>query len=221
MKVKYDRSNSLKEIREEIKDKPIEYVLQRISDLEAKLAEKNKTIDEINKEFLSAIKDWKQLVEIEKTEKEQLKQQLAEWQDGTIICKWTDAENKIKELEQQLAEKETRIAELEDKDWYEGTIKQLEEQNERLLNKLAEKDKKQERTNKVVKQFQQRVKYFSEQDQDKISFCIEQLEKVKEEVDKRPVSVRNCGYGDFDEIILDDVYDVIDNQIASLKKGVG
>ena len=55
-----------------------EELCNKISDLEAKLAERNKTIDEINKEFLSVIEDWKQLVEIEKTEKSQLKQQLAE-----------------------------------------------------------------------------------------------------------------------------------------------
>lgn len=54
---------------------------QKISDLEAKLAERDKTIDEINKEFLSVIKDWKQLVEIEKAEKAHLKQQLAEYGD--------------------------------------------------------------------------------------------------------------------------------------------
>ena len=40
------------------------------------LDDKDKTIDEINKEFLSAIRDWKQLVEMKKTEIEQLKQQL-------------------------------------------------------------------------------------------------------------------------------------------------
>lgn len=51
---------------------------KQISELETKLAERNKTIDEINKEFLSVIEDWKQLVEIEKTEKSQLKQQLAD-----------------------------------------------------------------------------------------------------------------------------------------------
>lgn len=37
-------------------------------------------------------------------ENQQLKQQLAEWQDGTIICKWTNAENKVKELKQQVEE---------------------------------------------------------------------------------------------------------------------
>ena len=31
-----------------------------------------------------------------------------------------------------------RIKELEDKDWYEGTIKQLEEQNDRLIKERDE-----------------------------------------------------------------------------------
>lgn len=47
-------------------------------------------------------------------------------------------QTEIDQLKQQLAEKEKRIAELEDKDWYEATIKQLEEQNGRLIR---ERDK--------------------------------------------------------------------------------
>lgn len=50
-------------------------------------------------------------------------------------------------LERQLAEKETRIAELEDKDWYEGTIKQLEEQNERLIK---ERDSANDQNKRVL-----------------------------------------------------------------------
>lgn len=59
----------------------------------------------------------------------------------------TDCTNlgKIEELQRQLAEKDTRITELEDKDWYEACINQLEEQNNRLIDKLKEKDKEIER----------------------------------------------------------------------------
>lgn len=32
--------------------------------------------------------------------------ELNDWKDGTIICKWTNTENKVKELEQQLEEKD-------------------------------------------------------------------------------------------------------------------
>ena len=51
----------------------------------------------------------------------------------------------IKELQQQLAEKDkeieelkTRVAELQDKDWYEACIKQLEEQNDKLIKEVEE-----------------------------------------------------------------------------------
>ena len=53
--------------------------------------------------------------------------------------------NKIEELEQQLVEKDkeveklkTRISELEDKDWYEKCIRQLEEQNNNLIKERDE-----------------------------------------------------------------------------------
>ena len=46
---------------------------------------------------------------------------------------------------------------------------------------------------------------------------VEELEKIKKEINLRPVIVRNCGYGDFEEILLEDVYDVINQQIKSLK----
>ena len=46
---------------------------------------------------------------------------------------------------------------------------------------------------------------------------VEELEKIKKEINLRPVIVRNCGYGDFEEILLEDVYDVIDQQIKLLK----
>ena len=52
-----------------------------------------------------------------------------------------DKNKELEKLKQQLAEKDTRIAELEDKDWYEACIKQLEEQNDRLIDKIEEKDK--------------------------------------------------------------------------------
>lgn len=39
----------------------------------------------------------------------ELKKQLNEWKDGTIICKWADAENKVIELQKQLEEKEKTI----------------------------------------------------------------------------------------------------------------
>lgn len=46
-------------------------------------------------------------------------------------CELTKKDEIIKRLKQ-------RIKELEDKDWYEGTIKQLEEQNDRLIKERDE-----------------------------------------------------------------------------------
>lgn len=66
-----------------------EYVENRFSQLKQQLAEKEKELEEINREFVQAIKDWKALVaekentittliEDSKTSKELLKKQLAE-----------------------------------------------------------------------------------------------------------------------------------------------
>lgn len=56
-------------------------------------------------------------------------------------------QKQLDQLKQLLKEAQTRISELEDKDWFEATIKQLEEQNDRLIQErdslkqqLAEKD---------------------------------------------------------------------------------
>lgn len=52
---------------------------------------------------------------------------------------------KIKQFKKQLKEKSVRISELQDKDWYEGIIKQLEEQNGRLIK---ERDSLEQEVNK-------------------------------------------------------------------------
>lgn len=101
------------------KDKEINYLIvdyekrisqeqELMSNMEHRLTEKQNMIDEINKEFVQAVHDWK------------------------TLC----------------AEKDTRIAELEDKDWYEACIEQLEEQNNRLIDTLKEKDKEIEELKK-------------------------------------------------------------------------
>ena len=153
---------------------------KQISDLEAKLAESDKTIDEINKEFLSAIKNWKQLVEIEKMEKEQLKQQLAE------------KENTIEFYETYLKAKD-EVRE-ESKKWYE--------------KQLAEKDKAHmEAMQNALNDF---LTLRQELNEDKISFAVEQLEKVKEYAD---IDFRKNCY--INAVELDKF---INNQIEELKK---
>ncbi len=44
----------------------------------------------------------------------------------------------LKEQEEEIKELKTRISELQDKDWYEACIKQLEEQNNKLIKERDE-----------------------------------------------------------------------------------
>lgn len=116
-----------------------------------------------------------------------------------LLCK------KITDLEAKLAEKETRIAELEDKDWYEGTIKQLEEQNERLIKQLAEKDEE-------IESLKYTVDFYK-------SYYVSFREKVIDELEK----VRNFAYDTYREFGVFDETDlehILDNQIEELKKGL-
>ena len=50
----------------------------------------------------------------------------------------------LKEQEEEIKELKTRISELEDKDWYEACIKQLEEQNDKLIKERNEIQKELE-----------------------------------------------------------------------------
>lgn len=60
--------------------------------------------------------------------------------------KWEVVEITIAEgdLEQEIEELKTRISELEDKDWYEKCISQLEEQNDKLIKERDEIQKELE-----------------------------------------------------------------------------
>ena len=129
----------------------------------------------------------------------------------TDIVKVGGYEYQIEDLKQQLAEKDEifHYAKLEWEDCLHKTCEEHSVFIKKLSQQLAEKDEKQKRTNKVVEQFQQRVKYFSEKDQDKISFAVEQLEKVREYAD---IDYRKHCY--IDAVQLDKY---IDNQIKQLK----
>ncbi len=106
----------------------------------------------------------------------------------------------IKQLKQQLAEKEKEIEALKQR--LKDTIKIYSDD-------FVEKDKE-------LNELRYKVRIA---DQAKTDFAIEQLEKAREEIDKRPVSVRSYENREFDEILLDDVFDVIDQQIKELKEG--
>lgn len=151
---------------------------QKIADLEEKLAKRDKTIDEINKEYLSAIKDWKQLVEIEKAENAHLKQQLAEKdeelkrekENTEMWASWKETYyKKLQQVKQQLAEKEKELkyktAECEK---WKTDYKNCSE-----LEKI------------MSKEHQYCLDNWRASEQDKISFAVEQLEKVKEFCNQR------------------------------------
>lgn len=85
---------------------------------------------------------------------------------------WTKFANKCKELEKQLAEKEKLINN------YADDIEKVANENADLVFKLAEKDKEHmEAMQNALNDF---LKLRQELNQDKISFCIDKLEKVKE-----------------------------------------
>ena len=194
--------------------------LRQFTDLEAKLAESERKnfelLTKLNlKEYAPAFctladRDCEALGQIEK-----LKQQLAEkdkaienWQTmyESVVQTCHNDKEEIERLNKQLETQENTITNLvEDnrasQEWYKKQLEEKEKENELMAKTL-----------KLTKFVEKEV------NQDKISFTIQQLEKVKEEIDKRPLTVRNCGYGEFEEILLDDVYDVIDNQIKQLKE---
>ena len=185
---------------------------KRVTDLEAKLAdlqsEQVKEMQEHQEAMLVADKKIKEL-EAKIAESEEYEEMLLEEKSGYIdlVSAYAD---KCKNYKQQLAEKETRIAELEDKDWYEGTIKQLEEQNERLIKQLAEKDKEiLDVKNWWSYQYNGEIERHN---QDKISFCIEQLEKVKELIKNMSIGIGIEIYG----TRIKPVEEYIDNQIKQL-----
>ena len=89
-------------------------------------------------------------------------------------------------------------------------IKDLEQELAEKEKELAERQKKS--NFKICRMCEQEFEQLQNQT------AIAELEKLKKEINLRPVVVRNCGYGDFEEILLEDVYDVIDNQIKQLKE---
>ena len=101
--------------------------------------------------------------------------------DKELLNENINLKDNVRELKQQLAEKDEEIKQLNNR----ILISQLQAPKEQILNILGS----------------QCIQY--NPDQDKISFAVEQLEKVK-------------GY--FGELSLYEMYDKIDNQIKQLKE---
>ena len=142
-----------------------------------------------------------------------------------------DLEAKLAESEEQLKEELVEKKGLEralstcnrQNDEFAEMIKKLESEKEELKQQLAEKDKEVEYYKKQAKKLNNEAqKYFEDAYcngsiyQDKISFAIEQLEKVIKDIDCY-MSIREGDLPDDIEGLLLDFVDKIDNQIKSLK----
>ena len=111
-----------------------------------------------------------------------------------------DYYNECEELKKQLAEKEKEIKSYEHTiDQYEHDLEVYKHNDNLYANSIR--------------------RFANKNNQDKISFAVEQLEKVKEEMDLRPRGVSK-GWKDkeYDTLVEEDVYEIIDNQIKQLKE---
>lgn len=177
----------------------------KIKDLEAKLAESEKALEakeSVNRMYKATLSlkdsDFSDLVR----ENAKLKQQLAEKEKQCQECKHLNKKielnikNKLMaengDLQQQLNEKDQAIESLEELNRSLGQtcnndIKEIERLNKEIAEKEKEiEDLKAQRhiyLNRSVEECN-KITYLEfelqHKDQDKISFCIEQLEKVKD-----------------------------------------
>ena len=144
----------------------------------------------------------------------------------------------IADLEAKLAESEEQIKEeIEEKngvrralsacnrqnDEFAEMIKKLVREKEELEQQLAEKDKELAYMTEQAKKFNNEAqKYFEDaycndfHKQDKISFAIEQLENVKENIKKVTITDYDLS-GNFEKMYKRDAIRQIDNQIEQLK----
>lgn len=129
----------------------------------------------------------------------------------TIISSFT---NKISDLEAKLAEKDKTITTL---------VEDSKTSKELLKKQLSEKDKEIAYMTKQAKKFNNEAqKYYEDaycndfQKQTKIDFAVEQLKKVKKDIDCY-MAIREGDLPSNIECLLLDFADKIDNQIKELK----
>ena len=192
------------------KEQEIERLRDKISDLEAKLAESEKP-KEIR--FNGFVIDCNYDEARNNLQKEILKMQ----EENNELRKsqelQTYAQNilEINQLKQQLAEKDKEIKELLNYDRcshcsYGQANKEYREKCSELIEELAE-------VKNSCDYYMNRANDLLLKDQDKISFCIEQLEKVKAELVNK-VSPVKLSYNEY----VQGVFSKIDNQIKQLKE---
>ena len=174
-----------------------------VADLEVKLAESEEQIWALENQKLHAhncLNKLKQQLELKETELGNVQRMYeSATRDSAIYFK----ENI--ELREQLAEKENTITTL---------IEDSKASKELLKKQLAEKEEQ-------IKDLTECNQYLQiYRNKDKISFCIEKLEKVKEEFNSRKLEYKSCTTGSqCYDLRIDRINEIIDNQIKQLKEG--
>lgn len=215
----------------------------KIADLEAKLAELREQItildEENSKTFMKSVNAWRENAE--------LKQQLAESEEkynATNRAYWELVEkqdNDFLQYEKLIGENQQLKQQLEDLEndhnklieqydnQYNDLCKEIKVHSsarerfvkkvEELKQQVAEKDNQIETLEQEVEHLKSCLEFAKEQvNRDKISFAVERLEKVKEEIDLRPRGVsKGWKNKEYDTLVEEDVYEVIENQIKQLK----
>lgn len=133
-------------------------------------------------------------------------------------------DKRIKELEQDKTKFMDLLNSMTENWWvsYEKN-KKLRQENKQLKQQIAEKDEEIEELNdklkwksKWLKTVDNMVGHYEKSNQDKILFAVEQLEKVKDTINKLPITDMT-DYGGFKKIYQADATRIIDQQINELK----
>ena len=174
----------------------------KIADLEAKLAESESELEKQKEKYDKLYACYK------KTSSEDLK-------DKYHLA------DEIEELQQQLAEKDETIENLriDLKDWQDLEEK-ISTKYDKVVEKLAEKQKELEEVKKsrtYIMNFGDKVKEVQvvDNNQDKISFAVEQLENCRLNL----IKLLNKKRVYLDSSTTDEMDDLFDNQIKQLKEG--
>ena len=135
-----------------------------------------------------------------------------------LLQKQFDKDMEIVELKQQLHQIYSHLGvEAYCEDIHEQALKEIG----RLQEQLAEKDNKIQMLNAMIATLPEHDKELKEIcNQDKISFCIERLEKVKELMCKECECVGECYDENYYILYQHQIKKIIDNQIEELKKGL-
>ncbi len=133
---------------------------------------------------------------------------------------WCELKDKVYDLEAKLAEKEELLEESEEcKEFNAEMWTRFADKCKDLTKQLAEKEKERHEEWKTGKEWKwewQKVNRQLEQaDQDKISFAVEQLEKVKELLFEKAIEITGTSV---DSVRLYSINEIFSNQIKQLNE---